>query len=164
MTKGTTTNRGTPFDRVPSTSWEKAMKKILVGVDGSHESREAALLAARIAQATGSALELAYVLPVVVDTGPDAVLNLSVWREHLSERARIVLDEMAVGVPRPNTPVETALLEGRPAESLAEEAKRTDVSMVVVGHRGRGAAARVLLGSVADRLMQICPKPVLVAR
>ena len=140
------------------------MRKILVGVDGSDESRDAARFAARIAQATDSALELAYVLPVVVDTGPDAVLNLAVWQQHLTEKARIVLDEMAEGVPRPNTPVETSLLEGHPAEALAEEAKRSDISMVIVGHRGRGAAARVLLGSVADRLMQICPKPVLVAR
>ena len=34
----------------------------------------------------------------------------------------------------------------------------------VVGHRGRNAVARALLGSVADRLVQICPKPVLVVR
>jgi len=37
-----------------------------------------------------------------------------------------------------------------------------DVDLVVVGHRGRGALARLLLGSVADRLVQICPKPVLI--
>jgi nucleotide-binding universal stress UspA family protein len=79
-------------------------------------------------------------------------------------RAQIVLAEMSQGVPRPNTPVETSLLEGRTAEALAEEAKRDDIRMVIVGHRGRGAAARVLLGSVADRLVQICPKPVLVVR
>jgi nucleotide-binding universal stress UspA family protein len=36
--------------------------------------------------------------------------------------------------------------------------------MVVVGHRGRNAVARALLGSVADRLVQISPKPVLVVR
>ncbi len=139
------------------------MMKILVGVDGSDESRQAAHFAARIAQATGSGLELAYVLPVVVDTSPEAV-DLAVWQQHLTEKAQIVLYEMSQGVPRPNTPVETSLLEGRPAEGLAKEARRDDIRMVVVGHRGRGAAARVLLGSVADRLVQICPKPVLVVR
>jgi nucleotide-binding universal stress UspA family protein len=38
------------------------------------------------------------------------------------------------------------------------------VQLVAVGHRGRGAIRRALLGSVADALVQICPKPVLVAR
>jgi nucleotide-binding universal stress UspA family protein len=150
---------------VPELSGEEnAMMKILVGVDGSDESRQAADFAARIAQATGSGLELAYVLPLLVDTGPDANLNLAVWQQHRTEKAQIVLYEMSQGAPRPNTPVETSLLEGGPAEALAEEAKRDDIRMVIVGHRGRGAAARVFLGSVADRLVQICPKPVLVVR
>ena len=43
-------------------------------------------------------------------------------------------------------------------------AQSGDVEMVVVGHRGRGAIKRMLLGSVADRLVQICPKPGLIVR
>jgi len=43
-------------------------------------------------------------------------------------------------------------------------AKGHDVDLVVAGHRSRGALARLVLGSVADRLVQISPKPVLVGR
>ena len=44
------------------------------------------------------------------------------------------------------------------------EAKRDEIWLVVVGHRGRGSVERVLLGSVADRLTQLSSKPVLVVR
>jgi nucleotide-binding universal stress UspA family protein len=76
----------------------------------------------------------------------------------------MVLCEMSESVPNPLTAVDTALLEGSPAPRLAAEAKREDIWLVVVGHRGRGSVERVLLGSVADRLAQLSPKPVLVVR
>ncbi|MFL5394013.1 MAG: universal stress protein, partial [Myxococcales bacterium] len=41
-------------------------------------------------------------------------------------------------------------------------AERDDIELVVVGSRGRGAAARFLLGSVADRLARVSPKPLLI--
>ena len=53
---------------------------------------------------------------------------------------------------------------GTPAETLADLARAEEVTMAVVGHRGRNLAARLFVGSVADRLVQISPKPVLVVR
>ena len=65
---------------------------------------------------------------------------------------------------QPSLKIEPIVVNGAPAVTLAELARTGDVDMVVVGHRGRGGIARVLLGSVADRLVQISPKPVLVVR
>jgi nucleotide-binding universal stress UspA family protein len=65
---------------------------------------------------------------------------------------------------RPDLVIETLVETGGPAVALAEIASRKDVDMVVVGHRGRSAVKRLLLGSVADRLVQICTKPVTVVR
>ena len=56
----------------------------------------------------------------------------------------------------------TVSILGAPAETLAELSRSDEVTMTVVGHRGRNMASRILLGSVADRLVQISPKPVLV--
>ena len=79
-------------------------------------------------------------------------------------RTAAALKEAAVGAARPGVRIETMVLAGPPAEMLAEQAKIGDVDMVVVGHRGRGAISRLLTGSVADRLVQICTKPVTVVR
>ena len=53
---------------------------------------------------------------------------------------------------------------GPPAETLADTAEKENFDLVAVGHRGRGAVERLLLGSVADRLAQISHKPVLICR
>jgi nucleotide-binding universal stress UspA family protein len=137
-------------------------RSILVGVDGSAESKAAAEYAARLAQATHSGLEFAHVLPEIND--PDLGGLVERTQAARTERAHILLHQMSQTVPRPNTAVESSLLEGSPALRLAEEAKRPDIWLVVVGHRGRGSLERVLLGSVADRLVQISPKPVIVVR
>jgi len=140
------------------------MKTILVGVDGSPESRKAADFAAQIASATASGLEFAHVLPEIASTLPSANHGARNGQEERTDRAHVMLFEMSQSVPSPLTAVDTSLLEGGVAHRLAKEAKRPDIWLVVVGHRGRGAVERVLIGSTADRLTQICPKPVIVVR
>ena len=140
------------------------MKRILVGVDGSPESWKAAEFAARMARATHSALEFAHVLHDIAYTPAGTSLSLNKERDERTDRAHMLLSEMSESIPLPQTPVDTSLLEGSPAVRLAHEAGREDIWMVIVGHRGRGAVERVFLGSTADRLAQICPKPLVVVR
>jgi nucleotide-binding universal stress UspA family protein len=53
---------------------------------------------------------------------------------------------------------------GDPAEVLAEIAREHRADLLVVGRRGRDFAARVLLGSVASRLVADAPCDVLVVK
>src|SRR5436305_282453 len=141
------------------------MKRILVGVDGSKESRDAAAYAADLAQALGSQLLVASIadLPVAL-AAPELVQRAAEWQEEASKQSAAITKEIARFVARSGLTVETLVEAGPPAETLAELARAGDVDLVVVGHRGRNAISRVLMGSVADRLVQICSKPVLVVR
>ena len=140
------------------------MKRVLVGVDGSPESKKAAEAGVRLAAAMGSGVEFAHVVPEIANFAPESLYAFTATPSR-SERARLMLHDLTQSFPTSGPPVEVSLLEGRPAEKLAEEAtRRPDIWLVVVGHRGRGAVERALLGSVADRLAQICPKPLLVVR
>jgi len=141
------------------------MKRILVGVDGSKESRDAAAYAADLAQALGSQLLVASVadLPVAL-AAPELVERAAEWHEEATKQSAAITKEIARFVARSGLTVETLVEAGPPAETLAELARAGDVDLVVVGHRGRNAISRVLMGSVADRLVQICSKPVLVVR
>jgi nucleotide-binding universal stress UspA family protein len=142
------------------------MKRILVGVDGSKESRDAASVAAEIAHATSSELSIAYAVATVPlpTAAPELVAHANEWVDTEKEAAKIVLKEIAAAVAQPGLAIETIVQDGPPATALAELARTGDADLVVVGHRGRGAIARVLLGSVANRLVQISPTPVLVVR
>jgi nucleotide-binding universal stress UspA family protein len=140
-------------------------KRILVGVDGSKESRHAADYAADLAQAMGSQLVIVSVAHVPAALGaPELVQRVSEWQEEEKQHATAFVKETAAAVARPGVAVETIVHSGPPAETLADLANAGEVDLVVVGHRGRGAITRMLLGSVADRLVQISPKPVLIVR
>jgi nucleotide-binding universal stress UspA family protein len=138
------------------------MKRILVAVDGSETAQKAARMAADIALRFGSQLTLVYVVPRLL-LPPDVYgLTLAdVEREHRAYAEKL-MDEALVKLGEPAIKTDTLILYGSPAEAIAETAASQDVGMVVVGSRGRGAVARVVLGSVSDRLVHISSKPVLV--
>ena len=141
------------------------MKKILVGVDGSLEAGAAAQKAAELAKALGAKLTLVYVAP------PTPTFATASWAADLKgadviEHSYVpaLLLQAELECRKSGVVDETTTRIGRAAETLAEMAGSDGFDLVVVGHRGRGAVQRALLGSVADRLLQICPRPVLVVR
>jgi len=139
------------------------MKKILVGVDGSPESRRAVEQAIDLAAATGARMTIAHVVSPPAALAPDAPY-FERWDFAVREQAGKLVEDVAALCRKGGIAVETATPVGNPGETLASMASQPDIDLVVVGHRGRGAISRVLLGSVADRVVQISPKSVLVAR
>src|SRR5207249_1656493 len=93
---------------------------------------------------------------------PELEVQVAAWEDEEKKRSARVLGKIAGTLRRSGVTVETRVLCGPPAEVLSEESQADEVYLVVVGYRGRGALRRVLPGSVADRLLQICPKPVTV--
>jgi len=65
----------------------------------------------------------------------------------------------AIGVP-----VSFLVWTGSPGECIVSAAQSEDADLVVVGSHGRGALARLLLGSVSEHVVRHAPCPVLVVR
>jgi nucleotide-binding universal stress UspA family protein len=141
------------------------MKRILVGVDASNEARHAASFTMDLAAATGAKVIFAAVSAAGDPfASPELQARYKVFEEEEKAQLAKMVQGLAVELHRPGVIIETIVETGAPATKLAELAGRLEVDLVVVGHRGRGAMKRMLLGSVADRLVQICPKPVTVVR
>lgn len=138
------------------------MKKILVAVDGSPQSLGAARLGQEIATATGASLTLAYSVPMLMPAGDLPLLMMGDVVTAELERGHLLLAEAVKQLG--DKEVRTIELEGPAAERIADLAENDGYDLVVVGSRGRNAVARMFLGSVADRLVHICKKSVLVAR
>ncbi len=137
------------------------MKRILVAVDGSIDSYEAARVGAVLARATSARLELVF----VVEPGPPRIPALhegepAIEREQ-RERAAQVFERIARETEsKPLTRIE----RGGPADKLCELARDPEVTLVLAGSRGHHSILRGLIGSVSQRLAAGCPRPVLIAR
>lgn len=121
--------------------------RIVVGVDGSPESEAALRWAAGQARLAGCSLHAVYAwdLPfgygLIDRAAPD-------WPAH-AERTLADAVSAAVGEEDAAT-VQQEVIEGPPAEMLLRRAE--DADLLVVGSRGRGGFAGLLLGSVSQHL------------
>ncbi|WP_255149167.1 universal stress protein [Halorarius halobius] len=140
--------------------------RILVPTDGSEGMGRVVAHAARLAAVHGATLELVY----VVNTA--AVANLPMetsWEgvsEMLREEGEGALDaaEQRARSTEAEVPIERVLLEGNPAHEIVSYADRGDCSLVCMGTHGRGGVSRLLLGSVAERVVRSSEVPVLTVR
>lgn len=134
---------------------------VLVGVDGSPSSKDALAWAARYAGLTGAALDAVIVWHMPSTIGWETPLPGD-WNPEMDARAILetAVEEVLGSAHPPN--VALGVLEGPAAKVLNEMAK--GASVVVVGNRGRGHAAGMLLGSVSESLARHAPCPVVVVR
>lgn len=141
------------------------METIVVGVDGSECARTALGVAAREAELRGARLRIVSVweVPQAVFAAGFAPGDQSILDSFL-ENAEAVVREAVAEAERlhPSVQCEGTALEGHPAEVLLQEAR--DASLVVVGNRGRGGFASLLLGSVSQQVVHHASCPVLVIR
>jgi nucleotide-binding universal stress UspA family protein len=146
----------------PETGVAKSIfDRVLVGVDDSPESLEAARQGAALA--TGSLSLLAVYNPVdgLVGGGipPTPVfLDQEPVRNRAKEALARVRDEL--GPPARFGKV----VDGRAWERLLEEIERREHTLVAVGAHGAGRAKGILIGSTATELIHKAPCSVLVAR
>lgn len=139
------------------------MKRILVAMDGSEPALKAMRTGASLLHGAELQLTLAYVISKPLAYPADFPgWGLQSFEEEESRWAKQMLADAAQQATDSKLKVETVVLGGSPAEAIADDAFRQNYDLVVVGSRGRGAVTRVLLGSVADRLVHICKVPVLV--
>jgi nucleotide-binding universal stress UspA family protein len=127
---------------------------ILASVDFSEASRRALLEAKRLGDVLGVA-----VIPMHV--APASWVDDPLIHELGTRDADALRAEVAETLGHP---LEVRVAEGDPAETVAEQARDLGAHLVVMGTRGQGGLAKLLLGSVAERTLRRCPVPVMVTR
>jgi nucleotide-binding universal stress UspA family protein len=133
--------------------------RVVVGVDGSPPSVDALAWGVTEARHRGGIVRVvtAWDYPAVV-AGMEGVLDVS----HLEEAARRA-QSIALGrVAHDDVDVSTELAEGSAARTLIEASRAAD--LIVVGSRGHGGFAGLLLGSVSAQVVRHAECSVLVAR
>jgi nucleotide-binding universal stress UspA family protein len=139
-------------------------RDVLVGVDGSAESSTAIAFAFEEASRRGVGLTALHAFLHPLAAEPGILLPVVYDYQQLKAEEAEVLPESLAGYSEkyPDVPVQRLLVRGRAAGALIEASDRA--SLVVVGSRGRGGFAGLLLGSVSQALLHHATCPVAVVR
>ena len=137
------------------------LSTIVVGVDGSPESRLALEDAVELAGRADAALTLVAVAqePAISYGKGASAGNNEELRQAVKEQRQEQLDEALASIPADVT-ANRRVLVGDPAQKLAEAAAEAD--LLFLGSRSYGPLRSVLLGSVSRTLMRTVPRPVIV--
>lgn len=140
--------------------------RTLLAVDGSAGADTARALVTGLSWPIGSRIEAVRVVePVISVVGlPGFVFEGSMEDVLGIDEARRALHAEVAGMARDGLTVSTRVLVGRPATVLVDHARETGADLLVMGSRGRGPIASMVLGSVSAEVAADAPCPVLVAR
>lgn len=135
-------------------------KTVVVGVDTSEPSRGALRWAARQAKLTGSELRvvISWEIPSMAYWAP-LPEGLDLEKDAASALHQCVLDVLGQD---PDVRVTEVVREGHPAPALLAES--ADADLLVVGSRGHGEFAGMLIGSVSEHCVTHASCPVVVVR
>lgn len=128
--------------------WEK---RILLATDGSPCSESAAGVAGQFAQQAGLPVS---VVSVVTSSHSEA-------RRKEAEQAVAAMVERFKSL---GLQVDGQVVEGRPDEAIAKAAEAAGADLIIVGSHGRTGLTKILLGSVAERVIGQATCPVLVVK
>jgi nucleotide-binding universal stress UspA family protein len=140
--------------------------KIVVGIDGSEESKNAlrwALEEARLRSAEVVAVHAWEAPPAMPEPGPAPGFDLVAILPEVQEAGeRLVTTVVNEVVGDSDVTVEPVAIAGPPASVLVDAAR--DADMLVVGSRGHGGFTALLLGSVSQQLAHHAPCPLVIHR
>ena len=138
-------------------------RHILVGVDGSDASAQAAEMAGRLALDLDAKLTVVFVrqLPTVPASPFGVTMDLTGYWE---AQERLASSRVAGALDKLGVAWRLEVRTGDPAAPLELGADENGADLVVVGARGHSVAHRLLLGSVSSRLLHHARQPVLVVR
>lgn len=141
------------------------MKKILVPVDGSENSKKALIEAKRIGEFYNSEITILNVVKDIIahpylanqDYGMKTNEGLMELGEELLKESLKIFEGFS-GV------VETKLRYGDAGRGIVEEVEEGDYNLVIMGSRGLGAFSRVMLGSVSNKVLNHVNTNVLIIK
>lgn len=139
-------------------------QEILVPVDGSKHSLNAARAAVEIAEKHGGQVTLLHVVNrshLVTMGSPESVQAVT---EAAVECGEKILQDTLKKVKSKTVNIEKEMVWGIPAQIILKKAKEKPYSLIVVGSRGLGQIKGFLLGSVSDQVAREASCPVLIVK
>ncbi len=141
-----------------------SVKKILIPTDGSDYSMRAAQYGISIAKLLGAEIIIIYVIDTVVLDQISKITARENVEIELKQDGERYIKYIAGLAERSGVKASRLIVTGRPFEQIVHIAKSLGANLIVMGTYGRKGAERILIGSVAERVIEYASCPVLVVR
>lgn len=138
----------------------KLFDRILCPIDFDRDSDAALALGLRLAEQNRASLILLNVAPLPIGTSETAPIPLDPY-PFWEKTCRARLEKIGRDVVDGKAPYETLIASGDPADGILAAIGDSGADLIVMGTHGRTGISRVLLGSVAERVVRESPVPVL---
>lgn len=154
-----------PGDEPPDPAQDPAPRRLLIPLDGSRFSEQVLPLAIAVGTLTGAEYRLLRVVQKTHDWG-DGVVDATGSNPTGGEesQAQSYLDNLTTTNPALRTAEVRVVVDSSPALAVLAEAEGSGADLIVMETRGHSGLARLLLGSVADKVVRGTTIPVLLRR
>ena len=145
----------------------KRIGRVLFATDFSKASGKAFTTAMALTKATRSTLTVLHVIKPFTPITPEQYIATETWEQidrQGREWAKRALAKLVGKAKKAGVRATELLVQGDPARQIARVARSWKADLVVVGTHGRKGLAKVLLGSVAGRVVATAPCPVVTVR
>ncbi|NUQ35316.1 MAG: universal stress protein [Planctomycetaceae bacterium] len=146
----------------PKFKAEKGFKRIAVPTDFSTTADVGLGRAMELAREYKAEVHIVH----AVERDVLGILPPKMQKEANRQAEKLTKDKLAelASWDKSNLKIKTAVLDGEPADAMAAYVQKAKCDLVVIGSHGRGEISRLILGSVADRLLRLVECPVFVER
>ncbi len=140
-------------------------KKILVPTDASEYSRRAFKKAVELAKTFGAEIELIHVVYTPQDFwGYTLTYGITINQEELLQNGEVALQSTLEGIDTEGITITKKVEAGHPATIVADEAKKGNVDLIIMGSHGYGPISGPVLGSVSQRVLHRVECPVMIVK
>lgn len=142
---------------------------VIIPLDGSKLAEQALPLGISVAQQMDSTLQLVQVIPSANQSfnylsTPDGHMMPIDIVETFRANAQRYLEQKKTQLLEAGIAVETTVIEGDIAPAIANFANQEEAAYLVMSTHGRGGLSRWMLGSVADQVLHLSERPLLIMR
>ncbi len=140
------------------------VKKILIPTDGSDYSMRAAELGISLAKLVGAEIMVVYVIDTVALDQVGRVTERETVERDLEQDGENYAKYIVRLAEKAGVRASSLVARGRPFEQIVHLAKGLNMNLIVMGTYGRRGTERILIGSVAERVIEYASCPVLVVK
>jgi nucleotide-binding universal stress UspA family protein len=137
-------------------------KKILHANDGSDHASKALLYALDIAKQNKAELHMVSIEEI--PSMPEYIEEVREEKNTAARRYRAVVQRATAMAQEHHVKLQTHILAGHPVRDIIKLAAELNIDLLVIGATGHSAFYERMIGSRADRLIQLAPCPVLVIK